>query len=207
MSKALGLYHLEARGGTAQGWVLVAEWLNLQLTAIHARQDTAMKVLAKLGVIFDSTNNVLASISGILVIILMLFTCYMVMMRYLFQSPPPWGMEISEYMLFVLPMLGAAWLLKRQGHVRVDIVINRLNPKIRTVLNIVTSAIGAGVCLIVTWYGVAATLKHFQEGIVMLEFLSVPKFILLAFIPFACLLLSLEFLRQGYNYLMSLRTS
>ena len=160
-----------------------------------------MKVLAKVGRIFDGTNNFLASISGTILVTLMLFTCYMVIMRYVFHNAVPWGIEMSEYMIFVVPMLGAAWLLKRQGHVRVDTVLNLINPKTQRVLNIITSAIGGAICLVMTWYGVAATLKHFQEGVIMMVVLRVPKFIFLSFIPLCCLLLSIEFLKQCYNHI------
>lgn len=166
-----------------------------------------MKLLAKLGSILDSANNFLASLCAILVAVLMLLTCYTTLMRYIFHRPLVWGIQVMEYMLFILPFLGAAWLLQKRGHVRVDMVLSRLSLKAQTVINIVTSSIGAVVCLVISWYGTAVAWENFQEGICEMKVLVVPSFILLAFIPFGCIFLSLEFLREGYNYLMSLRTS
>ena len=165
-----------------------------------------MKLLAKLGSILDNANRVLAFLAGIVVTGIMLLMCYEVIMRYFFDRPPPWVVEICEYMLFTYTFLATAWLLKERGHIRVDILLENISPRNQKVLNMVTSAIGAIICLIIAWYGVESTWTHFQEGIPVVAFLNTPKFILLAFIPFGCFLLSIQFIRQAYGYLISSRT-
>lgn len=165
-----------------------------------------MKLLTRVGRTFDRTNIVLASLSGALIILVMLLTGYMVVMRYIFHDPPGWVIEVTKYMLFIIPFLSAGWLLIKGNHVKIDLVIDRLKPKTRTVINLISSFIGAIICWIITWYGLEATLKYLQEGIRMTEVLAVPRFLLIAFIPFGCLMLSLEFIRQIYKNVVSIRT-
>ncbi|MFH1652304.1 MAG: TRAP transporter small permease [Chloroflexota bacterium] len=163
--------------------------------------------LTRLGRIFDRVNNVLASVAGFLVLVIMLLTCYQVITRYFLHNPPHWGIEVMQYMLFIFPFLGAAWLLRRQGHVRVDIVFNFLNTRSQTRLNIVSSSVGAIACFIITWFGAVAAWTNYSQGIMMTEGLVFPKFILFLFIPLGCSLLSLEFARQAVNHAASLRAS
>jgi len=162
-----------------------------------------MKLLEKTRVVFDHIIGSLAGAAGVLIIGMMLIMCYEVVMRYFFNRPPAWAVEISEYLLFLIAFLGAAWLLKLGGHVRVDIVLGRLNPKAQTLLNIATSAIGAIICLIIAWYGGESTIDHFQRGVPVVKTLAFPKFTLLLFIALGCFLLSIQFLRQTYSYVRS----
>lgn len=162
-----------------------------------------MKLLEKTRAIFDHTIDSLAGVAGVLVIGIMLVMCYEVVMRYFLNRPPAWAVEVCEYMLYLLAFLGAAWLLKLGGHVRVDIVLGRLNPKAQTLLNIATSAIGTIICLIIAWYGGESTIDHFQRGIPVVKTLKIPKAPLLAFISIGCFLLSIQFLRQTYGYVRS----
>lgn len=162
-----------------------------------------MKVLAKATAIFDHIINALAGGAGGIVIAMMLLMCYEVVMRYFLNRPPAWAVEVCEYMIFVLAFLGAAWLLKLGGHVRVDIVLGRLNPKAQTLLNIATSAIGVIICLVLAWYGGETAWEHFQQGTSVVKTLSIPRVVFLAFIPPCCFLLSMEFLRQTYGCVRS----
>jgi len=162
-----------------------------------------VNLLEKAGTIFDRIIDALAGRAGVLVIGIMLVMCYEVVMRYFLNRPPAWAVEVCEYMLYLLAFLGAAWLLKLGGHVRVDIVLGRLNPKAQTWLNIATSAIGVIICLVIAWYGGESTIDHFQRGIPVVKTLKIPKAPLLAVIAVGCFLLSIQFLRQTYGYVRS----
>ena len=161
--------------------------------------------MEKTRAIFDHAIDSLAGMAGVLVIGIMLIMCYEVVMRYFLNRPPAWAVEVCEYMLYLLAFLGAAWLLKLGGHVRVDIVVSQLNPKAQTLLNIATSIIGVLICLTIAWYGGESTWDHFQRGIPVVKTLKIPKAPLLAFISIGCFLLSIQFLRQTYGYLSNWR--
>ena len=57
--------------------------------------------------------------------------------RYLFNAPTIWSYDISYMLYGTLFMLGAAWTLQREEHVRIDLFINKLSPRGRATLDLV----------------------------------------------------------------------
>ena len=60
-----------------------------------------------------------------------------VFLRTFFNRPQEWVMELSEYALLYITFLSAAFVLKKEGHIVVDLVTCRLNVKKRNFLVIV----------------------------------------------------------------------
>ena len=181
---------------------------------LHSSQEIpalAGSMIAKLAkrfaTTFDCVNGGFAFAAGALLISMLLFICYAVVMRYFFRSPIAWMIEVSEDIVLYICFLGTAWVLKMGGHVSVDLVYDRLNPKTKLLLDIIVSAMGVIICLILTWYSGASTWDHFQAGILHPKVLKIPKAILLGIIPVGFLMLSLQFLRQASGYLVRWRTS
>lgn len=160
-----------------------------------------MKLLRRDTAVFDQIIGASAFLGGVLLIVMMLLICYEVVMRYFLHQGVPWAIDVSEYIILVFAFLGAAWLQKQGGHVRVDILLTRLNPKAQTLLNIATSALGSVIWLAIAWYGAETTWDHFQRGVPEIGSFSCPKFTFLAFISAGSLLFSIEFLRQSYGYI------
>jgi len=126
-------------------------------------------------------------------------------MRYLIHKPPAWAWEVSELMLCLIAFLGAGWLLRKNGHVSVDVILAILSPKLKVTINAATSALGAIICLILTWSGIGITIDHSQAGITVPGYLDIPKAPFLLFITLGCFMLSIEFLRQAYSSLRKWR--
>jgi TRAP-type C4-dicarboxylate transport system permease small subunit len=166
---------------------------------------TLHKILEKGGALFDRMMNLFAFLAALVVISMVGILCYEVFMRYIVHKPPAWAWEIAESMLCLIAFLGAAWLLREDGHVSVDIVHSQLKPRLKTLIDIVTSALGMAICLIIGWAGAGITIDHFQSGITLPGYLDLPKAPLLLFIPLGCFMLSIQFLRKAFNHLKSLR--
>ena len=88
-----------------------------------------------------------------------------------------------------------------------DIVLTRLSPKMQAIINIITSILGAFICLLLTWYGTQVTWEHFREGLSTETALRLPMVYLLAIIPAGSFLLFIQFLRRAYGFSESLRLS
>ena len=71
--------------------------------------------------------------------------------------------------------------------------------------NIITSTVGAIVCLILTLYGARVTWEMLETSYRIATHLEPPKFIILAIIPVGSFLLFMQFLRKTYGYLGILR--
>jgi TRAP-type C4-dicarboxylate transport system permease small subunit len=162
--------------------------------------DSIKKISRRAVPVLDRVMDLLAGAAGILLILIMLLVTYLVLMRYLLGQPPGWVVEICQYMIFALTFLGAPWLLRKGGHVAVDIVLAGLNQRANSVIGIFTSTVGMLTSFFLAWYGAGSTWQHFTEGIPVIEILRIPKALLLAFIPTSFLLLALEFLRQAYDH-------
>ena len=129
-----------------------------------------------------------------------------VIMRYFFNRPTMWVMETSEWTLLFITFLGAAWVLKREGHIRMDLLITRLNPRASAILNSITSILCAATMLVVAWYAVEATWDTLQRGVLTYGRLELPIYFVTAVIAVGSFLLSAQFLRRSYGYLKSARS-
>lgn len=68
-------------------------------------------------------------ISGLLVPTMMALIVVEVFMRYVLHSPLMIADEFSAYMLVALSYLGFAYTWRQGGHVRIEILVNRLAPR------------------------------------------------------------------------------
>jgi len=75
-----------------------------------------------------------------------------------------WVIQLNEHFLVWILFLGSAWLLRREVHVTLDLVLNHLKPKPRAWVNIVTSLICAVGCLFLAWSGTMNTWMQFEGG-------------------------------------------
>ena len=164
-----------------------------------------LKLQTKITAIFDHTIDYLVILSCGAVAFIMLSISTDVVTRRFLGLPIGWVVEISEILLPALVFLSAAWILKREGHTTMDVVVNMLSPRGQALLNTVTSIIGVIICLVLVWYGAKVTWNHFQRGVYSLMILELPTFPRYAVISTGCFLLSIQFLRRSYRYLKSWR--
>ena len=166
-----------------------------------------MKPLTRITAVFDRTLNLLAYLAAALIAFIMLSVSYEVVMRYFFNRPPVWVIDITEILLLYIAFLAVAWLLREEGHIRMDMVLTQLKPRPQALLNIITSTICAIIFLIVTWYGARLTLEYFQTGYFLPTHLKIPQGFVASIIPVGSFMFSIQFLRRAYGYSGSLRAS
>jgi TRAP-type C4-dicarboxylate transport system permease small subunit len=166
-----------------------------------------MGVISKLGRVFDSAIGIMARLSDVILMFLMLSVCADVILRYFFNRPQAWIVEISEYLLLYITFLGAAWVLKNEGHVIIDILVARVTPRPRAALGIISSVIGTFVCLVVFWFGTVETLDIFKRGVPNPSVLEFPKAPLVAIIPFGSFFFMIQFIRRTFGFMRSFRDS
>jgi len=107
-----------------------------------------------------------------LLIPLMLLTTGDVLGRKFLSKTIPGTFEISEYVLAVFILLGAAYTQQMKGHVGVDFVTSRLSPRVRTLCEILTTLLSLFIIAIVIWQG-------FLEGIrekTVSDMLRIPQY-------------------------------
>lgn len=161
-----------------------------------------MKLQTKLSAIFDRITGVLAFMGASLIIFTMLIVCTEIVVRYYLGHSIEGTLEITEYALVYMTFLGAAWLLKKEGHVKMDFVLNRLKPRGQVLLNIITSILGVVSCFILTWYSAEVTWDSFRINYHLEhQILEPPFFPIVMIAPIGSLLLSIQFLIRTYSFL------
>jgi TRAP-type C4-dicarboxylate transport system permease small subunit len=108
-------------------------------------------------VIRRATYSVCA-VGMFLAIPLMLITTSDVISRGFFNKPIPGTLELSEYMLSIIILLGAAYTQQVKGHVGVDFLTKRFSLKTRSVVEIMTTLASMFIITIIVWQG-------FVEGV------------------------------------------
>ncbi len=78
-------------------------------------------------------------------------------------------------------------------HIRIDIVLQALPPRVGWLLEWVGDVIGLVCCLIFVWYGASVAAASFFDGSISIKTLVLPEWWLLAPMPVAFALLALEF--------------
>jgi len=158
--------------------------------------------LVRLWKIFVQFTDSLAFLAGVLLLLMTLSVCYTVITRYLHLNPPIWTIPVNEYILLWITFLATAWLLRKGGHVKIDAVVSRLEPKTQRILNIIVSIFGAVVCAVIAWSGGQATWDLWQRGVMDVRAIDSPKFALFCVIPLGSFRLLVQFMRDVYTYLL-----
>jgi TRAP-type C4-dicarboxylate transport system permease small subunit len=98
-------------------------------------------------------NYLVCAIGMAMILPLMLLTFADVMLRGFFNKPIPGSFEISQYILAIFILLGAAYTQQVKGHVGVDFVTSRLSPRLRACCEILTTLLSLFIIAIVVWQG------------------------------------------------------
>ncbi len=97
-----------------------------------------LKTLGSFARGIDTVNELIGRISAILVVALVLLVCYDVTMRYVFQAGSVALQELEWHLFALIFLLGAAYTLKHDEHVRVDVFYQArwMTDKHRAVINL-----------------------------------------------------------------------
>ena len=162
-----------------------------------------MKLVTKGNAIFDRIIYLLVVLSAILLIFITLAVATNIGTRYLLRYTIFWVIEFTSYSLLYITFLVAAWILKEEGHVTIEIVLEHLKPRTRTLVNIITSILCVIIYLVLAWYAGQMTWDYFQSGRFLSTALRPPTWSLLVVISIGSFLLFIQLLRRTYQYLAS----
>ncbi len=94
------------------------------------------------------------AIAALALFVMSLTTTYEVIMRYVFNRPTTWVHEIGASLVVVIGMLGAAYVLLHDNHVRADLVLVRIPLRMQAWLDLVTSTVAlAFFFVLLTYFG------------------------------------------------------
>jgi len=85
----------------------------------------------------DSLNERVGSISGWLVLLLIVTILYEVIARYVFNDPTSWGFNTFRMTSGALIVLGWAYAQRYNSHIRVDILYTRFSPRKKAFIDVI----------------------------------------------------------------------
>ncbi len=146
--------------------------------------------------------NFYACVVGMVFLIpLMLLTTGDVLGRKFLSKTIPGTFELSEYILAIFILMGAAYTQQVKGHVGVDFLTSRLNPRVRILCQILTTLLSLFIIGILIWHGY---LEGIRERTVS-DMLRIPQYPFRLLVAIGGFLLWLELLIDLSNLIGRLK--
>lgn len=150
--------------------------------------------------ILDKSIGFLAALGAVVILFTTVIVCWEVAVRFFLGYGVGWALEISEYSLLWFTLLASAWVLKRDRHVKIDIVLLHLTPEKRNIVNLATSILAAAACLVIVWASGDLIWKYIKSGERLPTEVMPPKFLPYLIIPIGFAFLFLQFVRRIKGY-------
>ncbi|OIJ22299.1 TRAP transporter small permease protein [Anaerobacillus alkalidiazotrophicus] len=117
-----------------------------------------MKVLKWLD---DHTEEV---ILGVFSVIMVAVIFLQVIMRYVFDNSLSWSEELARYCFIWLVYIGISYGVKKQRHIKVDVLLLLFKDKARLIFTIISNLLFLFFCLFVIKYGSDIAFKLLEWG-------------------------------------------
>jgi len=126
--------------------------------------------------------------------VMVITICYDVVMRYVFNAPTHWSLEVNTFLLIFITMIPASAVLREDSHLRIGFFISKLSPKAQDIVRRIASVLGVFFCALMVRNGLNMAINAFTYDQRMSTPLGTPMVIPYLFIPFGFTVLGLQFL-------------
>ena len=156
----------------------------------------------------EAASHKIGILGSLLIVLLVLSTCYEVFARYLFDSPTIWAYEVGYMLTGSHFLLGLAFTLRAGEHIRIDIFSGKFTARTRALIDLAGYAV---LLPMLVWLTLALS-RYFSNGYASNEKsgqsafnMPVWPFRLVFFVAF--LLLTLQVLAEVIKLVRSLRST
>ena len=143
-------------------------------------------------------------IAGIGLTLMMFLTGVDVTIRFIPNRPIPGSMELTEFLLSLTVGFGLAYCALRKGHIRVDLILMYVSPKVQRILDIVAYIVSFGFYSLVVWQTFNSGLSLMQTKITS-SVLLIPVFPFIFLFMIATTILAIVFLKDVFEYIAEMR--
>ncbi len=126
-----------------------------------------------------SVTKYMGYVAAVIIFCLMIITVADVIGRYFLSSPVPGAVELSALMLVIIVALGLGWCALARGHVKVDLIMDRLPPKVQFVIDNAMLAITFVFLGILSWQNFVESQRAVQRSSI-LDLSPMPFFLMFA---------------------------
>jgi C4-dicarboxylate transporter DctQ subunit len=132
----------------------------------------------------------------VILVLMVLTIFYAVFARAVGLPGPVWITQFNEYAMLFATFLGAAWLLSKDKHVSIELLVSRLSDRGKKIMKLIHSLVGCALCALLSWYSALTTIEHFRRNIIHVQAVDMPMAYVLFIIPLGFFLLVLQFIRN-----------
>lgn len=140
----------------------------------------------------ETLSRALFWLCAVVILLMALAVTYEVVVRYVFGRPTIWVTEISAYMLVAVAFLGAAWTLRRDGHIRMELLTEIGGSRGRRFSDCAMFLVAICVSAVLTWTGWNMAIANYNFGWKSSTLLATPLWIPQMLIPLGALTLLLQ---------------
>src|SRR2546423_11617016 len=162
--------------------------------------------MIRLSVLLVRLFDFLAVIAAVMLLAMVALVTADIILRNTLGFGFAWSSEVTEYALYLITLLTAPRLLRRGQHVRIDMMLVILPPRLAWMCEAAADVIGLAASLVLVWYGTVMTVQRARLGSITIKSLVFPEWWLLAPLPICFALLALEFILRFYRLMDAPRT-
>lgn len=119
-----------------------------------------------------------------------------VAMRYAFNAPTVWGMELAVLLFGPYFLLAGPYVLHQKGHVAMDLLRQRLNVQADRLVELVNLPIIVAFCAILLWFSLPAAIDSFNYSETSFSAWNPPIWWTKAAVPLSLVLMLLQALAE-----------
>jgi len=113
----------------------------------------------------DAFNEKIATAVGWLILVAVLICAGNALIRYLFNTSSNAWLEVQWYLYAAMFMLASAYTLKRDEHVRIDVVVGRFSQRTQVWIDLFGFVLFLlPVCLLILWDGIPFALASIRSA-------------------------------------------
>ena len=148
---------------------------------------------------YDAVLHAMAAIAAAALAWLMVSVIVSVAMRNGGLQPYAWLFTSAEYALLYMTMLGAPWLVRKRGHVHIELVTAVLPPLLRRAVSRCVALLCVLVCLVLAWQGLELFLTNLERRDFDVRAYYFPRALLTVAYPLSFGFMVIEFGRFAFG--------
>jgi len=160
----------------------------------------------KISTLFARLFDLFAAVAALLLLAMVAVVTADILLRNAVGIGFSWANEVTEYALYIITLLTAPWLLRRGQHVRIDIALVTVPPRMAWTMEAMADIVGLAASLVLIWYGAIMTVQSARLGSLTIKNLVFPEWWLLAPLPICFALVAFEFVFRFGRLLGAPRT-
>jgi C4-dicarboxylate transporter DctQ subunit len=124
---------------------------------------------------------------------------YEVVSRYFFNAPTIWAGPLVAYMLCALIFLAAPEITRKNAHIVIGVLQEKISPRRVACLQRIIGAISTVACLLGVWIVGRTVVSQYTQGVETILTWAIPKWPLSALIAYGLLSSGIHFLRDSVS--------